>query len=616
MFDFREAIRPHLADLKLTPARETDIVEELAQHAADRCEELQREGLSEESARHAALSEVCESSLLIRELRRVERKAADPVALGGGGKGKLLADFWSDFRYGLRSMRGNPIFSFVAIFTIAIWIGANVLIFSLVERILLSSLPYPESDRIVRLIQAYPEIGLETWGLSPANFAHYRDGNHSFEAYAAFQNSGVVLSGSEKPEYLQAGRVTADFFKVFRVNPVVGRTFEPGEDTAGKNNIVVLSYALWQRRFGSDPNIVGRSLVIGNVPTQVVGVMPPSFRFPSAQTEIWLPMALNPQAMHPFMMSSVGRLKPGLSISTAQADTTAVLWNAGKENPEMVSRKAPPTPGLGLKTIVTPLKEAIVGRIEKPLLILQIAVGFVLLIACANVANLLMSRATRRTQEIALRLALGAAPGRIIRQLLTESSLLAMLGSIVGIGLAWWGLRAVTGVYAQGIPRIQEARISGNVLLVTVGLTALTGLLFGLMPAIRAYLLGVKGGINEGQRTVAGSANRRLNSSLVAFQLALSLVLLIGAGLMLKSFQRLMAVKPGFETEKTLTMILPLASTKEKVEQSLLFYRNLLEDLRTLPGVNSAAISSNIPFSGSGGTDAHVVEGQEPQNDE
>lgn len=616
MFDFKSAISQHLAALNLSPAREAEIVEELAQHASDRYDELLSAGIGEKEAQQLAISEVCKKTLT-QGLQRAERPAPkDPIELGAGGARNILPDLWADLRYGLRSLRGNPIFSLVAILTIAIGIGANVLIFSLVERILLSSLPYPESDRLVRLIQAYPEIGLETWGLSPANFAHYRDGNHSFDAFAAYMNAGVVLTGAEKPEYLQAGRVTADFFKVFRVNPVVGRTFESGEDSVGKNNVVVLSHSLWQRRFGSDPGIVGKSLVIGDVPTQVIGVMPDSFRLPSPETQLWLPMALNPQAMHPFMMLSVGRLKPGLAISAAQADTTTVLWNAGRENPEMVARKSPPTPGLGLKTIVTPLKETIVGRIEKPLLILQIAVGLVLLIACANVANLLMSRATRRTQEIALRLALGAAPGRIIRQLLTESSLLAMLGSIFGVALAWWGLRAVTSVYAQGIPRIQEARISGNVLLVTLGLTALTGLLFGLVPAIRAYLLGVKGGMNEGQRTVAGHANRRLNSSLVVVQLALSLVLLIGAGLMLKSFQRLMAVHPGFETEKTLTMILPRASIKGEPGPSLQLYTKLLEDLRALPGVNSAAVSSNIPFSGSGGTDAHNVEGQEPQNDE
>jgi len=615
MLDFREAIRQQLASLKLAPAREAEILEELTQHAGDRYEELLIAGRTPEEAYRDALAEVCASDLLTCGLRRVERPTSNPTVLGGGGNNPLT-DVWPDVRYGLRSMRANPVFSLVAVFTIAIGIGANVLIFSLVERILLNPLPYPESEKLVRLIQAYPEIGLDTWGLSPANFAHYRDGNRSFEAYAAYSNSGVVLTGSEKPEYLQAGRVTADFFKVFGVNPILGRTFQTGEDSAGKNNVVVLSHSLWQRRFGGDSQIVGKWLVIGDIPTQVVGVMPAGFRFPSVESEMWLPMALNPQAMHPFMMTSVGRLKPGVAIAGATADTTAILWNAANETPEMVSRKTPPPAGAALKTIVTPLKEVVVGRIEKPLLILQIAVALVLLIACANVANLLMSRATRRTQEVSLRLALGASPGRIIRQLLTESFLLAVLGSTVGLALAYWGLKAVSSVYAQSLPRIQEAHISGKVLLITIGLTALTGLMFGLVPALRAYLLGVKGGINEGQRTVAGYANRRLNSSLVIVQLALSLVLLIGAGLMLKSFQRLMAVDPGFETDKTLTMILPRATIKDSPTEALQFYQKLLEEVRGLPRVNGAAISSNIPFSGRGNSDGYKVEGQGPQNEE
>jgi putative ABC transport system permease protein len=514
-------------------------------------------------------------------------------------------------------MLKNPLFTLIAVLAIAIGIGANVLVFSLVERILLSSLPYPEPERLVRLTQAYPEKGLTTWGLSPANFARYRDQNRSFDAVAAYSNGGTILSGSDKPEYLQAGRVTADFFKVFGVNPLLGRTFKPGEDVQGKNNVCVISYGLWQRRLGGDPRLIGKSLVLSDVPTEVVGVMPASFKFPVPETDLWIPMALNPQAMHPFLLNGVARLRPGLAPSAAAADTTSILWNAATEIPEMVSGKSPPPPGAGLKTVLTPLKETIVGNIEKPLLILQLAVAFVLLIACANVANLLLSRATRRTHEIALRLALGATRGRIIRQLLTESLLLALVGAVAGISCAWWCLGALSRVYGQGIPRMEEAGISRNVLAATVALTVLTGILFGLVPAFRAYWIGMKGGLSEGAKTSAGSANRRMNSTLVAVQLALSLVLLIGAGLMLKSFQRLTTVNPGFETEKVLTMILPVSSKKyESPGQSIAFYKRLLENVRGLPGVNGAAVTSNIPFSGRGAFDGHVVEGQEPQGDD
>jgi predicted permease len=526
----------------------------------------------------------------------------------------MLTGILKDVRFGLRTFVRNPVFSLVAVLTIAIGIGANVLVLTLVERILLNPLPYPEPDRLVRLIQSYPEQGLDTWGLSPANFAAYHSRNQTFESVAAYSASGTILTGSGDPEYLQAARVSADFFKVFGVNPALGRTFAPGEDAPGKNNVAVISRGLWQRRFGSDPSIVGRSLVLSDVPTEVVGVMPDGFVFPVPETEVWIPMALNPQATSPFMMAGVGRLKPGLAGTAAAADTTNILRNAAAENPAVIARKSPPPPGAGFKTIVTPLKEALVGKIEKPLLILQIAVAFVLLIACANVANLMLSRATKRSQEIALRLALGASPGRIVRQLTTESLLLALAGAVAGAFIAWWCLWAFSHAYFQGLPRIEEATINLTVLGVTVFMALATGLLFGLAPAVRAYRLGVKQSMSEGQKGSIGSGGRRMNSVLVVVQLALSLMLLIGAGLMFKSFQRLMNVNPGFETEKVLTMVLPVSGKKyENPEQAMEFYTRLLEEVRALPGVGGAAVTSNLPASGRAAFDSLVVEGQEPQ---
>ncbi|SRR6266436_18297 len=528
----------------------------------------------------------------------------------------MLADLAQDIRYGFRSLVKNPLFSLVAVLTIAIGIGVNVVVFTLVERILLNPLPYNEPDRIVRMVQAYPEMGLNSWGLSPATYTAYRNGQQSFDAFAVYQNTGTILTGSEKAEYVQACKVTADFFRVFGVSPVLGRTFAPDEDTAGKENVVVLGHGLWLSRFGGDPQIVGKQVTLSDVPAQVIGVMPPSFQFPLPETQVWTPLVLNPQATAPFTMSAVGRLKQGLSPSAAASDTTAVLWHAATENPKIIVRKSPPPAGAGLKTIVTPLTEVIVGSIRKRLLIAQVAVALVLLIACANVANLLLSRATRRTSEIALRLALGASPGRIIRQLITESVLLASVGAVAGVALAWICLRALTQTYAEGIPRIQEASIGGVVLLVTVVTTLATGLLFGVIPAFRAYWLGVRGGMSEGQKGSAGQASRRMNSTLVVVQLALSLILLIGAGLVLKSFKNLMRVEPGFDEDRVLTMIVPVSNKKGTPEQLLGFYQRLLEDVRSLPGVNGAAISSNIPFSGRSAVDAHIVEGMEPPGGE
>lgn len=524
----------------------------------------------------------------------------------------MLADLAQDIRFALRSLIKNPVFSLVASFTIAMGIGVNVVVFTLVERILLNPLPFNEPDRIVRMVQSYPEMGLATWGLSPATYTAYKNGQHSYDAFAVYQNSGGILTGSEKAEYVQICKVTADFFKVFGVSPTLGRTFAPDEDTAGKENVVVLSNALWQGHFGGDPQIVGKQVTLSDVPLQVVGVMPPSFQFPQIQTQLWTPLVLNPQATSPFTMTGIAKLKQGLSPEGAVADTTNVLWNAVRENPKLILKPAPPPAGAGLKTVVTPLKDYIVGNIRNRLLIAQVAVAFVLLIACANVANLLLSRASKRTPEIALRLALGASPGRIIRQLLTESVVLALMGALAGVVFAWICLRVLTQIYSEGIPRIQEAGIGGIVLLVTVVATVATGLIFGIIPAFRAYWLGVKGGMIEGQRGTIGQASRRLNSSLVVVQLALSLVLLVGAGLVLKSFRNLMRIEPGFDENKVLTMIVPVSNKKGTPVQLLGFYKRLVDDVRTLPGVNGAAIASNVPFSGRQVVDGHVVEGQDP----
>lgn len=528
----------------------------------------------------------------------------------------MFSDLAQDIRFALRSLIKNPVFSLVAAFTIAIGIGANVVVFTLVERILLNPLPYNDSDRLVRMVQAYPEMGLKTWGLSPATFTVYKNGQKSFDAYAAYQPTGTILTGTDTAQYLQGCRVSADFFKVFGVNPVLGRTFAADEDTKGKDNVVVLSHALWVNRFGSDPQIIGRQVALSDVPVQIIGVMPADFSFPTPETDLWIPMVVNPEQYSPFMMAAVGRLKPGVSVGAATADTTSVLWNAANENPKIISRKAPPPAGAGLKTVVVPLKEFIVGNVRDRLLIAQIAVAFVLLIACANVANLLLSRATKRTPEIALRLALGATPGRIIRQLLTESVVMALIGAAAGVAFAWLCLRALTQIYAEGIPRIEEASMSGIVLTVTILATVTTGLLFGVIPAFRAYWLGVKSGMTEGAKGSAGRSARRLNSSLVVVQMALSLVLLIGAGLVLKSFQNLMRVEPGFAEDKVLTMIVPVSDQKGTPEQLLSFYERVVEDVRSLPGVNSAAISSNVPFSGRQAVDSHNVEGQEPPGGE
>jgi putative ABC transport system permease protein len=528
-------------------------------------------------------------------------------------KATMFRDLQQDIRFGFRQLRKKPAFTAVAVLTLALGIGVTTAIFSLINGILLRPLPYHDPDHIVRMVQAYPEKGLDSWRMSPANFASYRDRSTVFSSAAAFWTTGVNMTGGEKPERLQAAKVTADFFKVMGVDPILGSGFRSEHDVPGKNNVCVLSYGFWQRYFGGDPQIVGKAITLNNVSSEVLAVMPESFAFPVPETEVWMPLGLNPQATHPYFLTLVGRLKPGSQPSTAQAETTNILRSDGQKDPHMVGRDDPPPPGAGLKTLVVPLKEAIVGKTRTPLLILQFAVAFILLIACANVANLLMSRSTVRSREIALRCALGSSPRRVIKQLLTESVLLAFAGAIPGIALAWGIVRVLSHLPLPGIPRLDQVTINGIVLAFVMALSIVTGLIFGLVPAIRTYRLGLAGCTNEIQKGSSARSNRWTNLALVGGQIALCLVLLVGAGLVLKSLRRLLAVDPGFQTTNTLTMLLPVTNQKyPDSTRQVQFYQNLLAQVRAVPGVVNAAVSTNLPLGGEEESDGYIVEGHEP----
>jgi putative ABC transport system permease protein len=525
-------------------------------------------------------------------------------------KQKSMNTLIQDLRYGVRILLKQPAFTLVAVITLALGIGANTAIFSLVNSILLQPLPFHEPDRVVRLLQASPKLGLNSWGVSQADFAAYREQNRSFETIALYNSSATNLTGVGEPERLPMTTVTADFFRVFGVNPLLGRTFIQGEDTPGKNLVCVLSYRFWQRRFGGDPNIVGKTLNLNNTPTEIVGVMPAEFKIPRLDIDLWTPLPLDTQRTAPYFFTVLGRLKPGVEVAQAQSDTTEILQNFGRQHPNL-SEFVGIAEGNGPRTIVRPIKEVMLGRTQKPLLVLLAAVAFVLLIACANVANLLLARATSRTREIAVRISLGATPRRVARQLLTESVLLSVIGAIFGVALAALGVSMLDKLPISGIARIEEVSLIGRVLAFTAGLSVLTGLLFGLMPALRAYAMGIAAGMREGVR--GSVSHRRLNSALVAVQFALSLVLLIGAGLLLKSFQRLESVNLGFNAENTLTMVATLPRTRyDNEEKALRFYDSAIERLRNSPGISSVGLTSNLPFADGGSVDGFIVEGQEP----
>jgi putative ABC transport system permease protein len=521
-----------------------------------------------------------------------------------------MESIFADIRYGLRILLKQPGFTLVAVITLALGIGANTAIFSLVNSILLRPLPFREPDRLVRMLQASPMLGLASWGVSQADFAAYREQNRSFESIAIYNTSATNLTGAGEPERLPIVVVTADFFKVFGVNPQLGRTFVEGEDVQGKNQVCVISHAFWQRRFAGDPNIVGKTLSLNNLPVQIIGVMPAEFKFPRYETDLWTPLAHDPKRTNPYFFAVIGRLKPGVEAAQAQTDTTQVIQNFGRQHPNL-SEAVGLSQGNGPRTIVTPMREAMLGRTEKPLLVLLAAVALVLLIACANVANLLLARATSRTREIAVRVSLGASPARVARQLLTESVLLSFIGAVVGVALAGLGIRMLDKLPISGIVRMEEVSLNGAVLAFTAGLTVFTGLLFGFMPALRAYAMGIASGIREGARGTV--SHRRLNSALVAVQFALSLVLLIGAGLLLKSFQRLESVDLGFNPENTLTMVATLPQSKyDNQEKALQFYDTAIESLRNSRGIIAAGLTDNLPFADGGNVDGVIVEGQEP----
>lgn len=561
------------------------------------------QGLSQADARRAALIELGGKERLKERVREVR-------------VGRHLETLLRDLRYGLRLLRKSPGFAAISTLTLALGIGANTAIFSVVYGVLLKPLPYVEDDRLVIFMQSYAQKGLDTWGMSQANFALYRDQNHVFEKIAAFSSAGFNLTGGANPERVQAATVTVDFFDVLGVQPAWGRVFRPEEDVPGKNLVCILSYGLWQRRFGGDLQILGNALLLDDVPREVVGIMPQGFAHPNRSVDLWVPVGLNPQRTFPYILIGIARLKPGVPVFRAAAETTEIFWNAAHENPALAGATAPPPEGADMKTIVRPLKQVIVGDTKTPLLVLLGAVGLVLLIACANVANLLLARAALRSRELALRFSLGATPGRVIRQLLTESLVLSLAGGSIGAAVAWFGVRLLRELPAlQRVPRLGEVSVNGVVLTFAAALAVLTGLFFSLAPAVRARRLGLEAGMRDGLRGSAGHGSLRLNGLLVAAQFSLCLVLLIGAGLLLKSFQRLLSASPGFQPERVLSMRLALPNGKYKSgDESLQFFDNLLERMRAVPGIRRAGIVSYLPFGGTDESDGFIVEGREPDS--
>jgi putative ABC transport system permease protein len=509
----------------------------------------------------------------------------------------------------------RPAFTAVAVITLALSIGANTAIFSVVNAVLLRPLSLPESDRLVTFWHSAPAKGLSEVNLNDAMFAYYRTRNQSFEKLTAFEDGSLVMTGAGEPESLPSASVTFNYFEVLGRQPLYGRTFSREEDTPDNNHVVILSYGVWQRKFGGQINVLGQSIKLDNVPMSIIGVMPADFDFPdpaerhSDHVQLWVPKGLDPQNTNSWNLSTVGRLKPNVSPVDAQREIAGLYEGFARDYGAQLGEGAL---GKGVITVLIPLQQRIVGDVRMPLLVLLGAIGLVLLIACANLANLLLARAVSRRRELALRHCLGASTNRIARQALIESSLLAFGGASVGLLFATWVLALLRIVAFTQIPHIELVHIDGAVLLFTAGLAVGTALLCGLIPAIRGTRVNLQDAIKDGGRGTESTASGRIKNAFVVSQLALSLVLLIGAALLLQSFKNLLSVNPGFRAQNVLMASISLPSSRYNKAQSKIFYESLLGRLRSLPGVQFAELCNVIPFSGDGQGGPFVVEGREP----
>ncbi|MCI0486525.1 MAG: ABC transporter permease [Blastocatellia bacterium] len=502
-----------------------------------------------------------------------------------------MDNFLQDLRYGARALIKNPGFASVAVIALALGIGANTAIFSVVNAVLLRPLPYQNPDQLVMVWETSLARGLERNPASPVNYADWREQKQIFDHIAGWWYPQINLTDDYgEPERVRTIDVTDEFFSVFGVQPLLGRTFLQGEDRRDAEPVVVLSYNLWQRRFGGDASIVGKAIRLDGTPYSVIGIMPAGFSFPE-DIEVWRPLGWDPtqHSRNARFFDVVARLKPDVTIERAQAEMTALARRFEKEYPQS---------NTDWGVTLVGLHDQIVGRVRPALLVLLGAVGFVLLIACANVANLLLVRAGAREKEVAIRMALGAGRFRLIRQFLTESVLLAMLGGALGLALAFLGGRLLMAINPIDIPRADEAGIDLRILGFTLAVSLLTGLIFGIVPALQFSRPDLNSTLKEGGReSRAGSSGRRIRSALVVSEIALALMLLVGAGLLLKSFFRLQGVNPGLNPANVLTLNLQLPfSNYSDWRQVSNFYAQLTDRIEALPGVTSADVTGFLPL--------------------
>ena len=605
MPDWAPHVRARLASLRLSPTREAEIVEELSQHLEDLYRELRGRGASHEEATRLALADFRSGNVLAQHMVSLRQAHVTASSTLGAPAGRVLTDLWGDVRYAARVLRRSPGFTTAAVVTLALGIGGTTTVFSFVNAVLLRPLPFTDS---ARLLMVEPSDEIPT--ASPADFLEWRTRSRTLEEMAAFTGATFSLTGGGEPEQIQGAHVTAKFFDTLGVTPIVGRTFLTSEDQPGGHQVAVIGASLWRRYFQGDPGVVGKVVTLDSQPVTVVGVMPEGFDFPrdvapsaigrSRPIEVWTPIVLQPGDRANAFLRVVARLRPDATPAQAQAEMDTLAAQVAEHAP----------PDLRVESVrLVALHERMVRDVRPLLLVLSGAVAFLLIIACSNVANLLVARGAVRQKEVALRVALGASRVRLVRQFLMESVLLAVLGGLAGVVLAVQGVSVVRMLIPPGsLPRLGEIVIDRPTLVFTMLMSLLTGVLFGLIPALRSSRSDVSATFKDIGPT--HTARSRILHLLVAGEVALTFVLLVGAGLLINSFWRLTSVEPGFEPERILTASVALPEHAYPTSAAMrTFSSDVLARLQAAPGVTGAAAINWLPLGGALISGTFSVEG-------
>jgi putative ABC transport system permease protein len=623
MRDWKQYVRSSLSLPDMRDGSGEAIIEELAGQLEDLYHEAIERGASEQEAEAYARDHMGDWESVTEYVitsnnvgivpsteRWLEDKERQAIARGGGWA--VLAGIERDFRFSTRALRRSPGFAAIALATLALGIGAVTTILSLINGLLLKPLPYAQGDELVLLWEKLASF--ENASVAYPNFLDWRERNRVFEDLAAYNEGSVNLTGSGDPVELDLARVSASLFPILRTAPLLGRGFLAEEDQLEGRRVVVLAYGFWRDRFGADPDVVGETVTLDGIPTTIVGVMPPEFVFPpqEGKADIYAPIEqfaenwINNRGSHPGMWV-IGRRNPGVMLEQAHADMDRIARELEAEYPEM---------NTGSRVHVASLRERMMHDIREPMLLLLLAVALLLLIACANVANLVLARSTARQREIAIRTSLGASGLRVIRLLLTESMILWMTGGLLGIGIAHYAIRALVPLRADVISPIFQIGIDWRVVLMTLVIASLTGLVFGLLPALRSIHPNLLEYLKEGSRSSGGLGRNRLRGALVMAEVSLAVALLVAAGLTARSLGTMIRANPGFDPENVLSVELNLPESRyPEGSQRTSFFFELLDRVRALPGVVSAATTYIVPVGPGGWQTAFHVEGEPPEQD-